>query len=110
MEAKLQILESNDTQPSASYPAVIITEYEANSYLKVHSGEFLPPGVRTPLLSVQPEHATASADVDFDKLSRSYPNPNDMGTEDPGGDVSWDTTRDGDGQNPIRKCRGPGAD
>ena len=79
MEAKLQILESKDTQPSASYPAVMITEYEANSYLKVHSGEFLPTGVRTPSLSVQPEHATASADVDFDALSRSYPNPNDMG-------------------------------
>ena len=79
MEAKLQILESNDTQPPVSYPAVIITTYEANSYLKVHSGEFLPPGVHTPLLSVQPEHATASADVDFDELSRSYPNPNDWG-------------------------------
>ena len=79
LEAKLQILESKDTQPSASYPAVMITEYEANSYLKVHSGEFLPAGVRTPSLSVQPEHATASADVDFDELSRSYPNPNDMG-------------------------------
>ena len=79
LEAKLQILESNDTQPSASYPAVIITEYEANSYLKVHSGEFLPPGVRTPSLNIQPEHATASADVDFDALARSYPNPNDWG-------------------------------
>ena len=79
MEAKLQILESNDTQPSASYRAVVITTYEANSYLKVHSGEFLPPGVRTPSLSVQPEHATVSGDVDFDELSRSYPNPNDWG-------------------------------
>ena len=110
LEAKLQILESKEEQPSASYPAVIINEYEANAYLKVHSGELFPPGVRTPSLSVQPEHATASGDVDFDALSRSYPNPNDMGTEDPGGDVSWDTTRDGDGQSPIRKCRGPGAD
>lgn len=77
LEAKLQILGSKDAQPSASHPAVIITMNEANAYLKVHSGEFLPPGVRTPLLSVQPEHATASADVDFDALSRSYPNPND---------------------------------
>lgn len=79
LEAKLQILDSNDTKPSGVYPAVVITEYEANSYLKVHSGEFLPTGVRTPSLSVQPEHATASADVDFDALSRSYPNPNDWG-------------------------------
>jgi hypothetical protein len=79
LEAKLQILESKDMHPSSSYPPVIITEYEANSYLKVHSGEFLPMGVRSPSLSIQPEHATASADVDFDVLSRSYPNPNDWG-------------------------------
>ncbi len=79
MEAKLQILGSQDSQPSASYPAVIITEHEANSYMKVHSGEFLPVGVGTPSLRVQPEHAMASGDVNFDALSRSYPNPNDMG-------------------------------
>jgi len=78
LEAKMQILESKDTQPSASNPAVIITEYEANSYFKVHSGEFLPQGVHTPSMSVQPEHVTASADVNFDELSRTYPNPNDM--------------------------------
>jgi len=79
METKLQVLGGNDTQPSASYPAVIITEYEANAYLKVHSSEFLPPGVGAPALRIQPEHAMASADVDFYALSRSYPNPNDWG-------------------------------
>ncbi|MFZ0963085.1 MAG: hypothetical protein WAO35_19645 [Terriglobia bacterium] len=79
LEAKLQILGSKDAPTSASYPAVIITAYEANAYLKIHSGEFLPSGVRTPLLSFQPEHARVSADVDFGTLSRSYPNPNDWG-------------------------------
>jgi hypothetical protein len=79
LEAKLQILSSNDTQPSASHRAVVITENEVNSYLKIHSGEFLPMGVRTPSLSFQPEHAMASADVDFEALSRSYPNPSDWG-------------------------------
>jgi hypothetical protein len=79
LETKLQILEAKDSQPSATYPAVIITVYEANSYLKVHSGESLPAGVGTPTISIQPEHATASADVNFDTLSRSYPNPNDIG-------------------------------
>lgn len=79
LETKLQILEGTSPPASGSYPAVIITEYEANSYLKVHSGEFLPKGVGTPSLSIQPELATASADVDFDELSRTYPNPNDMG-------------------------------
>lgn len=79
LEAKMRTLDSKETHPSASYPAVVITEYEANSYLKVHSGEFLPPGVRTPSLSVQPERLSGSADVNFDELSRSYPNPNDIG-------------------------------
>jgi hypothetical protein len=78
LEAKMQILESKDTPPAASYPPVIITENEANSYLKVHSAETFPVGVRAPSLGVQPEHAKASADVDFDELSRTYPNPNDM--------------------------------
>jgi hypothetical protein len=79
LEAKLLILGSKDTHIASFYPPVIITEYEANAYLKVHSGEFLPPGVRTPTLNVQPEHLTASTDVDFDQLSRAYPNPNDIG-------------------------------
>ncbi len=79
MEAKLQILNSKDAQPSGSYPAVVVTMYEANSYLKVHSSEFLPKGVNPPWLTVQPEHVVAATDVDFDVLSRSYPNPNDMG-------------------------------
>jgi hypothetical protein len=57
----------------------VITEYEVNSYMKVHSGEFLPKGVRAPTLSIQPEHVAVSGDIDFDELSRSYPNPNDMG-------------------------------
>jgi len=78
MEAKMQILGSKDPRP-ASYQAVVITTHEANSYLIVHSGEFLPPGVGTPSITVQPEHAVAAGDVDFEKLSRLYPNPNDMG-------------------------------
>lgn len=79
MEAKMQILGRTDTPPAASYPAVVITTHEANSYLVVHSGEFLPAGVGTPSITVEPEHAVAAGDVDFEKLSRLYPNPNDMG-------------------------------
>jgi len=79
LEGKMQILGGKDTQPLPSYPAVIITEHEANSYLRVHSKEFLPAGVGTPSVQVQPEHAIVSGDVDFNELSRLYPNPNDMG-------------------------------
>src|SRR6202034_485223 len=57
----------------------VITEYEANSYMKVHSDEILPKGVHTPSLSVQPDRVMVSGDINFDELSRSYPNPNDMG-------------------------------
>ncbi len=77
MEAKMQILEDKSEHPT--YPAVVATEREANAWLRVHSGEFLPAGVGTPSINVQPEHAVASGDVDFDKLARLYPNPNDMG-------------------------------
>jgi hypothetical protein len=76
MEAKLQILGS--TEPTTSYRAVVVTEHEANSYLKVHAAELLPKGVHTVTLHVQPDRLSASADIDFDELSRSYPNPNDM--------------------------------
>ena len=79
LEAKMQILGSKDTQALPSYPAVIITENEANSYLKVHSKEFLPAGVGTPAVKVEPEHAVVTGDVNFDELSRLYPNQTDMG-------------------------------
>ena len=78
LEAKFQILDSKEAPTAANSSPVIVTEFEANSYLKVHSSEFLPGGVRTPTMSFQPEHASASTDVDFDELSRTYPNPNDM--------------------------------
>ena len=78
-EGKLQTLGSQDAKPSASYPAVIITEREVNSYMRVHSHELLPAGVSPPTLIVQPEHSTAAGDVDFATLSRSYPNQNDWG-------------------------------
>ena len=79
MESKIQILGSKDTQSAASNRAVVITTHEANSYMVVHSGEFLPPGVGTPSITVEPEHVVAAGDVNFEKLSRLYPNPNDMG-------------------------------
>ena len=78
-EAKFDILGGKDAQPSRTLPAVVITEYEVNSYLRVHAAESLPEGVRTPSLSIQPDHQTLTGDIDFDELSRSYPNPNDIG-------------------------------
>src|ERR1019366_9049282 len=78
MEAKMRILQSTAVQ-RGSYPAGVITENEANSYLKVDSPEFLPPGVHQPNVNFQPEHVTGSADVNFDEFSRVSTNPNDWG-------------------------------
>lgn len=77
MEAKLAILGSKDAPPP--YPAVVISENEANSYLKVHAAELLPKGIRSPVVKSTPDHVTVSADVDFTELSRNYPNQTDMG-------------------------------
>jgi hypothetical protein len=79
MEAKLQILQSGDARSASSHPAVVVTENEANSYLKIHSPTIFPPGVHDPALRFQPEHVTGSADVNFDEFSRVYTNPNDWG-------------------------------
>lgn len=79
LETKLSILGSQDTKPAVSYPAVVITEFEINAYLKVHSDESFPLGVHDPTVKIQPEHVVANAKVDFDELSRSYPNQTDWG-------------------------------
>lgn len=79
MQAKLQVLGSKDPRPLPSYPAVIVTEHEFDSYMIVHSKEFLPAGVGAPAIKVQPDHVAISGDVNFDDLSRLYPNQTDMG-------------------------------
>ena len=78
MAAKLRILESEDGRSATSYRAVVVTENEANSYLKIHRPD-LPPGVHSPALRFEPEHVTGSADVNFEEFSRVYANPNDWG-------------------------------
>jgi hypothetical protein len=79
LEAKLQTLKTVDARPAKSYPPIVITENEANSYLTVHGREFLPAGVRDPAVRFAPEHVTGFADVDFGEFSRIYSNPQDWG-------------------------------
>jgi hypothetical protein len=79
LEAKLRTLQTKDARPAESYPPIVITEYEANSYLKIHGGEFLPAGVHDPGVRFAPEHVTGFADVDFGEFSRIYSNPQDWG-------------------------------
>jgi hypothetical protein len=79
LEAKLRTLQTVDAASAQSNSPVVITENEANSYLKVRSPEFLPPGVRDPAVRFSPEHVVGVADVNFEEFSRVYSNPNDWG-------------------------------
>ena len=80
LATKLRVLQTNEVRTARSpYPPIVITDFEVNSYLQLHGREFFPPGVANPAVHTQPEHVTGLADVDFDKLASSYPNPNDLG-------------------------------
>ncbi len=77
LESKLQIL--SGTQPSDLSKPVVITEGEANSYLRYHTGEFFPPGVSDPTIKILPGGVYGAADVDFQEFSRSNPSSTDWG-------------------------------
>jgi hypothetical protein len=79
LEAKLRTLQTVDAGSAQAHSPVVITENEANSYLKVHGREFLPAGVRDPAVRFLPEHVVGVADVNFEEFSHVYPNPNDWG-------------------------------
>ncbi len=78
LAAKIQTLSS--PKPAASVPPMTITETEANSYLKVHGHEFLPPAVHDPEIHIGPKGVSSAAEVDFDQLGRLGEQTNDWGT------------------------------
>jgi len=78
LAAKIQTLSS--PKPAASVPPMTITEAEANSYLKVHGHEFLPPAVHDPEIHIGPKGVSSAADVDFDQLGRMGAQNDDWGT------------------------------
>ncbi len=77
LETKLQILSGNESS-DLSKP-VVITETEANSYLRYHAREFFPPGVSDPTVRILPGGVYGAADVNFEEFSRLNPNPKDWG-------------------------------
>lgn len=77
LETKLQILSGNE--PSDFSQPVIITESEANSYLRYHAREFFPPGVSDPTVRILPGGVYGAADVNFEEFNRSNPNSSDWG-------------------------------
>ena len=78
LAAKIQMLSS--PKPAASVPPMTITETEANSYLKLHGHEFLPPAVHDPEIHIGLKGVTSAAEVDFDQLGRMGAQNDDWGS------------------------------
>jgi hypothetical protein len=77
LERKFAMLANGQADPSAPHRPVTISEAEANSYLKYHGGEFLPPGVHNPRIHIFPNRVSGTAEVDFDELERAGAQNND---------------------------------
>lgn len=81
VEAKIQLLTAPPKPGSgAALDPILITDLEANAYLKFHGREFLPPGVYSPELHIRPSDVSGAADVDFNELNNSGPKTDDWGS------------------------------
>ncbi len=79
-EAKFELL-SRPAAPGSrgTVDPIVISEQEANAYLKFHGREFLPPGVYSPEVRIHPSDVSGAADVDFNELNNSGPKSDDWG-------------------------------
>jgi len=78
LAAKIQTLST--PKPTGSIQPMTITETEANSYLKLHGHEFLPPAVHDPEIHIGLKGVTSAAEVDFDQLGRMGAQNDDWGS------------------------------
>ena len=78
-ESKIRILSGVEKESAPPVRDIVISDSEANTYLKDHGREFLPPGVHDPSLRITPERVFAAAMVNFEELSRANPNTRDWG-------------------------------
>lgn len=82
LDAKLRSLTSPDTAQQQSFSPVVISELEANSYLKYRGQEFLPKGVNNPEIHIAgPDSVTGEALVDFGELNQNSSNKNDWSSQ-----------------------------
>lgn len=79
LEAKIHVLTDSAPKPAASYAPVVITEDEANSYLKLRGHEFMPAGVENPEVHIMPNTVSGAAEVDFDRLNQATAKTDDWG-------------------------------
>jgi hypothetical protein len=77
LEEKIQVLSGSDPDGSVGSQPIVITDLEANSYLKYHGREFLPPGVYSPEVHIQPGRISGTAEVDFNQLNQTGPKTDD---------------------------------
>lgn len=77
LEDKIQLLSEGSSSVQKTFQPIVVTELEANSYLKYHGREFLPPGVIDPKIQLTAEQVSGVADVDFNQLNQHLENADD---------------------------------
>lgn len=79
LETKLDMLQ----KPSSptSYHPIVITDFEANSYLKFKGQTILPPSVQNPEVRIDSDGIYGVADVDFNQLSPQNGSTQDWSTQ-----------------------------
>lgn len=81
LEAKILALSEPSSRPPTSFQPIVITEAEANAYLRDHGPEFFPPGVRDPRIQIRPDEVLGAAEVDFDQLDQARANTDNTGAQ-----------------------------
>jgi hypothetical protein len=81
LEWKIRELSVPGTGQPSSYKPIVITDDEANTYLRTQGPTFLPPAVGNPEIQIHPDHVSAIAEVDFDKLQQFGKQTNDIGAQ-----------------------------
>ncbi len=70
LEEKIQVLANSGTGAGGSQP-IVISDLEANSYLKYRGRDFLPLGVSDPQVHIHPDQVSGAAEVDFNQLNQT---------------------------------------
>jgi hypothetical protein len=70
LEEKIQVLANSGAGAGGSQP-IVISDLEANSYLKYRGRDFLPPGVSDPQVHIHPDRVSGAAEVDFNQLNQT---------------------------------------
>jgi hypothetical protein len=81
LESKILELSIPADETPASYKPIVITQDEANDYLRTQGSSFLPPAVEHPEIEIHAAHVSAVAEVDFGKLQQFGKQNNDIGAQ-----------------------------